>query len=412
MKRKLTDRRVLTLKPQDKQFKESDGGGLYLLVKPSGTKTWRYDFALFGNRYTLTIGQYPDITLKRARELHEQARGFIAEGLDPRVELKRLKGTQYKPFSAYALDLLKDAPIKDITRRKKLEVMQLHLFPVLDKTPVDKITTIQLYEHFKGLYDAGKQETLRKSISYAKEVFNRLFALQIISINPASGLNDLFPAKNGTSSKSMPSSNDENSLKLLLQGFDNYHGSLPIKMALKFMPYVFLRPKNIRHLTWQNIDWENKMLTYKEGDMKKDRAHKVPLSNQALEILRNMQEINGNRTYVFTTYTAKKDIPPVESTLSCAINRTKHPETGEPVGKGLMSPHGWRHTASTILNELKFDKDAIEAQLAHMDKDRIRAAYNKAEWMPERIKMMQAWADHLDAIKKATNLNCSSSDFI
>ncbi|QKI89225.1 tyrosine-type recombinase/integrase [Thiomicrorhabdus xiamenensis] len=400
MKRKLTDRKIQALKPKEKQYKEADGGGLYLLIKPSNTKTWRYDFSLFGHRYTLTIGQYPDIPLKKARDLHEQARAFVAEGLDPRVEFKRIKGERFKPFSAYALDILKDSPNREVTKRKKRELMEIHLFPVLDRVPVETITTIHLYNHFKNLYDIGKRETLRKCIGATKEVFNRLIALQIISTNPAQGLTDLFPTNaKAMPRKSMPSTTDPATLKVLLKGFEQYHGSYPVKMALQFMPYVFMRPKNIRELKWQNIDFETKMMTYQDGEMKTDRPHKVPLSKQALNILNAMRELNGDKTYIFTTSTAGKDKPLAVSTLSCAINKTKNPETGEPVGKGLMSPHGWRHAASTILNELKFSPDVIEAQLAHMDKDRIRAAYNNAEWIEDRTKMMQAWADHLDALK-------------
>jgi integrase len=180
-------------------------------------------------------------------------------------------------------------------------------------------------------------------------------------------------------------------------------GDFAVKMALRFQTLVFLRPFNVRFLKWSYVDFTNKLITFPAEDMKMNRNHKVPLSAQALQILRQMQPLTGKYEYVFLTsisINASKK-PMTENTLNVAITRLVNPDTNENFGRGFLTSHGIRHTASTQLNELGFNADAIELQLAHAPRDRVRAVYNKAELMPERIKMMQAWADYLDELKNA-----------
>ena len=191
--------------------------------------------------------------------------------------------------------------------------------------------------------------------------------------------------------------------KILLNGAEQYGGDVAVSQALQFMPLVFLRPHNIRFLRWSYVDLNAKLITIPAEEMKMNRPHKVPLSNQAVTILKHMKTITGGDALVFSTVRGKgKQMS--ENTLNTAIRRFKHPKTGEILGKGFMTSHGFRHTASTLLNEMGFNADVIEMQLAHLDKDRIRRTYNKAELIPERESMMQAWADYLEGLKRGANV--------
>lgn len=402
MKRKLTDRAVRSAKPKEKAYKLSDGGGLYLYLTKSGVKSWRYDYSFAGKRQTLTFGVYPIVGLADARDKHTTAIFNIKKGIDPRIENNPI---HKKLFSEYAIELLDRSESREITKKKKLQRLRKYCFAPLDKIPIDQITTINLYEIIRPILIEGKNETARVLVIYMREVFSFLRALHIIEANPANDLKETLVKPSKTNQpKHMPFTIDTKIIGDYLKGFEKYQGNYIVQQALMFMPLVFLRPRNIRELRWSSIDFENKTITYIPEEMKKGRSHIVPLSIQALAILKEVKSINGDYEYVFTTATGGKDAPMVDSTLSTAMNRIINPETNEPFGKGVMSPHGWRHTASTLLNEMGFNFDAIEAQLGHQNKDSIRATYNKAQWIPERTKMMQSWADYLDTLKGKNNV--------
>ncbi|UQB43139.1 tyrosine-type recombinase/integrase [Thiomicrospira microaerophila] len=390
MKRQLTDAKVKTAKPKDTAYKLTDGGGLFLYVTKAGAKSFRYDCALNGKRATLTLGLYPETSLADARAKHESARALIAQGIDPRInEVSKLE-----PFSFYALEQIKVSKIEPRTALKKTQRLEKYLFNHLDRIPADKITTIDLLNLIKPVSDKHPETALRLA-SDCRQTFNYLIALQKISTNPAAMLSDLLPAK--PEPVNMAHTTDAKQLAILLKAFDAYHGDFAVKQALRLMPLVILRPANIRFLKWEFIDFENKLITFPADTMKKKRIHKVPLSQQALEILEAMRPVTGSKEHVFIAGNRTK--PLSENTLNKAIQYAKHPQTAEPIGKGLQTSHGFRHTISTALNEMRFDGDAIELQLAHLNRDRIARVYNKSELLAERAKMMQAWADYLDSLK-------------
>lgn len=393
MQRKLTDAKVKNIRPKDKAFKTSDGGGLYLYTTKSGSKSWRYDFKLNGKWITMTFGLYPAISLAEARELHNQAHISVSNNIDPRQTSQH--ELAHNNFSFYALDAIKRQALSERTEKKKIQMMDLYLFKELDKKQITEISAIDLLNLIDPIAKEGKHETARRLASYCRQVFDNLLSMQIVAVNPAESLHRLLPKLK--IQENFAHVTDEKSFAILLNGADQYHGDFVVKKALQFMPLVFLRPRNIRFLKWSYINFKQKLITIPAEEMKMKREHKVPLSKQALKILNEVKPLTDNQELVFTAHA--KSTAMSENTLNNAIKRFKNPENGKALGKGFMTSHGYRHTASTFLNEQSFNTDAIELQLAHLDKDRIRRTYNKAELLPERTKMMQEWADYLDDLK-------------
>jgi len=398
MKRLLTDAKVKHLKQKDKAYKTADGGGLYVYTTKAGAKSFRYDFKLNERWGTLTFGTYPEISLADARDQHEQARSFLAKGIDPRKANNQ--SNQIKPFSFYALETMKTMELRESTEYKRLSRMKRHLFPILDKKPVTEITAIDLLNLLKPIAESGTRETAKLLATYCRQTFDTLLSMQLIQMNPAESISRLLPKPK--QSKNFAHIKDPKEFSALLKSIDAYQGEIAIKKALQFAALAILRPHNIRFLKWAYVSLVDRLITIPAKQMKMDKPHKVPLSEQALAVLGSMKPITGWLDYVFLSSQGQKTGKPMsENTLNQAITRLKDPNTGKLLGRGVMTSHGFRHSSSTFLNEMRFSADAIELQLAHASADRIRATYNKAELMPERIKMMQHWADFLDNLKSA-----------
>ncbi|MBO1928430.1 tyrosine-type recombinase/integrase [Thiomicrorhabdus sp. 6S2-11] len=395
MQRKLTDVKVKNAKAKDKAYKLADGGGLYLFVTKAGAKSWRYDVKFNQKWITLTFGKYPAVGLSDARLQHEDARLKIELGIDPR-QTKEAEA-KLKPFSFYAKETIKTHDLKDTTIEKKLLKMQKHLFPALDGKAVEEVTAVDLLNILKPIADKGHRSLARDLAGYCRQTFNYLLSLQLVQNNPAATLAEILP-------KPKPSTNfhhltDKHELALLLKGVDNYHGDAVVKYALQLMPLLALRPRNMRFMKWEYVDLKNALVTIPSAEMKASREHRLPLPVQAVAIFKELQKLTGNKELVFLTSHSSQKKAMSENTLNMALTRVVNPETNESFGKGFITSHGFRHTVSTFLNELGYNSDAIELQLAHASQDRIRATYNKAELLPERTKMMQEWADYLDGLK-------------
>lgn len=397
MLRRLTDTKVKNLRPQAKGFKTADGGGLYVFTNTKGTKSFRYDFKHNDKYATITFGQYPNLSLAEARRLHEEAKSMVSQGVDPR-EVDQTNALLSKPFSFYAIAMIDSQDLRASTIKKKLSKMECHLFQPLDKKPVKNITAVDLLNLLKPIADDGRRELAKDLATYCRQTFNYLLTLQLIDNNPAATIAELLPKpKKSTNFAHITNKND---FAKLLRGIDLYNGDIAVKLALQLMPLAMLRPYNIRFMKWEYVDFKELLITIPADEMKMDREHKVPLSKQALSILKQMRKITGKHELVFLTASGMRTNKEMsENTLNHAVIRIIDEDTGKPIGRGIMTSHGFRHTASTFLNELGYNADAIELQLAHASKDRIRATYNKAELLPERTKMMQEWADYLDEIK-------------
>ncbi|MBL6930568.1 MAG: tyrosine-type recombinase/integrase [Rhodospirillales bacterium] len=397
MQRKLTDAKIRNLKPGEKGYKSADGGGLYVFTNPKGAKSFRYDFKYHDKYATITFGQHPLVSLAEAREMHEEARKHIMLGKDPR-RVKQADLMRGKPFSYYAKEMLASQDIRPMTANKKLAKMERHLFKSLDKAPVDQITAVDLLNLIKPFADVGKRETAKNLATYCRQTFNYILGLQLIENNPAATISELLPKPK--KSTNFAHITDPNLFGRFLYGIDIYEGDIGVKYALQLMPLVLLRPYNIRFMKWEYVDLENGLISTPNDEMKTDKEHKVPVSIQAADIIKKARELTSNKEYVFLSASGMRSGKPMsENTLNQAIKRIKDNKTGKRFGSGVMTSHGIRHTGSTMLNELGYNADAIELQLAHASEDRIRAIYNKAELMPIRTKMMQEWADHLDGLK-------------
>lgn len=394
---------IKNAKPQDKQYKLTDQGGLYLLVRPNGSKAWKYDYRINGKRGTFTIGTYPEIPLKEAREIHLDARKQVAEGKNPtqakhhNLQKAALKGHR---FSDYANAWVAKQNLAPSTESDLAQRLEKNLYPYLDQKPVEAYTTRDLLDVLTVVSDRGARETAKRMAGVLRRVYNELLILGLVDNNPAQGLAELLPRPDHRKKGNFGHLTDSDDLKGLLKQIHNpsTRQSPITTLALKLMPLLFLRPKNIRYMKWDQIDFDNALLTIPGEEMKAGKELRVPLATQAISILREAHQITGKRyPYVFvSSHSTGKPIS--ENTTTAAIRRMIDPNTSKPYGTGYMTSHGFRHTASTMLNEMGYSTDAIELQLAHINQDRVRATYNKAQLMDERTRMMQEWANFVEGL--------------
>jgi len=399
---------VANAKPKDKLYKLFDGGGLYLQVNTSGYKCWKYDYRIGTARGTYTIGQYPDVSLKSARVDHREAREYVVKGINP----KTIKEQQQvhnelndKRFSHYANAWLDKQNMVESTFSDLKQRIDKNLIPYLDKKKVNEFSTADLLKILLRMSDRGAKETAQRMAGVVRRIYNEILILGIVDNNPAQGLAELLPKPDVRQKGNFGHITSPDEIRVLLQQIDkpSSRQDFATTQALKLMPLVFLRPKNIRFLKWDYIDFDNKVIKLPASELKTWKALDVPLSTQAIAILKEIEPLTGDGEYVFVTSHGNSK-PISENTTTKAIQRIVNPTTGEPFGTGYMTSHGFRHMASTMLNELGFDADVIELQLAHINKDRIRATYNKAQLMDKRVTMMQSWADYLDGLKSGADV--------
>jgi len=399
----LSDTAVRNAKPKEKVYKLFDGGGLHVLIKPSGYKCWKYDYRIGSTRGTYTIGNYPDITLKAAREAYRKARELVATGIHPKkIKEQRLIDNDLndKRFSHYAKIWLDKQNLAESTYSDLKQRIDKNLTPYLDKKRINEFSTADLLKIMLKMSDRGAKETALRMAGVVRRIYNEALILGIVENNPAQGLAELLPKPNIRTKGNFGHITSPDEVRILLQQIYNpsKRQDFATTQALKLMPLVFLRPKNIRFLKWEYINFTDKVINLPASELKTWKELTVPLSTQALAILEEIKPLTGDEEYVFISSHGKGK-PISENTTTKALQRIINPATGEPFGTGYMTSHGFRHMASTMLNELGFDPDVIELQLAHINKDRIRATYNKAQLMNKRTTMMQAWADYLDQLR-------------
>jgi integrase len=399
----LSDTAVRNAKPKEKVYKLFDGGGLHVLIKPSGYKCWKYDYRIGSTRGTYTIGNYPDITLKAAREAYRKAKELVATGIHPKkIKEQRLIDNDLndKRFSHYAKIWLDKQNLAESTYSDLKQRIEKNLTPYLDKKRINEFSTADLLKIMLKMSDRGAKETAQRLAGVVRRIYNEALILGIVENNPAQGLAELLPKPNIRTKGNFGHITSPDEVRILLQQIYNpsKRQDFATTQALKLMPLVFLRPKNIRFLKWEYINFTDKVINLPASELKTWKELTVPLSTQALAILKEIQPLTGDAEYVFISSHGKGK-PISENTTTKALQRIINPNTGKPFGTGYMTSHGFRHMASTMLNELGFDPDVIELQLAHINKDRIRATYNKAQLMNKRTTMMQAWADYLDELK-------------
>ncbi len=394
----LNDTKVRMTKPAEKPQKFFDGGGLFLLVTPTGGKLWRFKYRFGASERLLCIGTYPETSLAEARLRRDQASALLAKGVDPRETKKAQKAAgnqETETFEIIAREWYAKFSPSWATSHAKTTIrrLELFIFPWLGARPVKTITAPELLAALRRIEAKGALETAHRVKQVCGQVFRYAIATGRAERDPSGDLRGAIPAASG---KHMATITAPKEIAGLLRSIDDYRGSIVTRCALQLAPLVFVRPGELRQAEWSEFNLETAEWRIPAEKMKAGAVHIVPLSRQAIDILREIHPLTGHGRYVFPS--PRTDSRPMSSNaILSALRRMGY-------AKDEMSGHGFRSMASTLLNEQGWNRDAIERQLAHAERNRVRAAYNYAEFMPERKKMMQAWADYLEGIKTGAKI--------
>lgn len=389
----LTDMAARNAKGKEKPYKLAAGAGLYLQVMPNGNRYWRMKYRHAGKEKLLSIGVYPEVSLKEACDKRDAARAQLRDGKDPSEEkqLGKLKAQLSADgrFGAVALEWLETrGDLAESTRSKAKWMLETYAFPWLGKRAIEDISTAEILAVLRRLEAQDKIESTQRLRQICGQVFRYAVATGRLDRDPTAALRGaLKTAKN----RHYASITDPSKIGELLRAIDGYTGQLTTLCALKFAPLVFIRPGELRKAEWSEIDFEGSQWCIPAEKMKMGVAHIVPLSRQALAVLRELHPLTSKSRYIFPSVRSLRD-PMSENTVNAALRRLGY-------GTDDMTGHGFRSMASTLLHEMGWTSDAIERQLAHAERNPIKAAYNRAEHLPERRRMMQAWADYLDKLK-------------
>ncbi|WP_027368272.1 tyrosine-type recombinase/integrase [Desulfocurvibacter africanus] len=391
----LSDTSVRNAKPESKPRKLSDGGGMFLLVTPSGGKWWRFKYRFKGKEKLLSLGVYPDVSLKEARERRDEARKLLANGIDPSETRKAEKNSQADSFEEVAREWYdKFKPSwSDSHAMRILRRLEQNIFPWLGSRPIKTISAPDLLAVIRRIETRGAVETAHRALQNCGQIFRYAVACGRAERDPSGDLRGALPP---SEEKHHASLTDPKAVAALLRDIDDYEGSFVTRCALRLAPLVFVRPGELRHAEWSEIDLDHAEWRIPAEKMKARTMHIVPLSKQAVEIMRELHALTGQGKYLFPSVRTSAR-PMSENTVNAALRRLGY-------SKDEMTGHGFRSMASTILNEQGWNRDAIERQLAHAERNSVRAAYNYAEFLPERRRMMQSWSDYLDALRSGTKI--------
>ena len=394
----LTDAKVRTIKPVEKPQKLFDGRGLFLLVTPTGGKLWRLKYRYGGTEKLLAFGAYPQISLAEARQKREQASVLLLNGVDPSVTKKAQKAAAVQGSETFEVIAREwhtkfSASWAASHSNKIIRRLELYVFPWLGDRPIKSITAPDLLTVLRRIEAKGILETAHRTKQNCGQVFRYAIATGRAERDPSADLRGALPPASG---KHMATITDPKEIAGLLRSIDDYRGSIVTRCALQLAPLVFVRPGELRHAEWSEFNLDAAEWRIPAEKMKAGVLHIVPLSRQALGVLREIHPLTGHGRYVFPSPRTDKR-PMSSNAVLSALRRMGY-------AKDEMSGHGFRSMASTLLNEQGWNRDAIERQLAHAERNSVRAAYNYAEFMPERKKMMQAWADYLEGIKSGAKI--------
>lgn len=388
---KLTATQIKNAKPESKQYKLTDGNGLYLLVKKSG-KYWRYDYRFLKKRKTLALGVYPEISLKVARQKHADARKLLDQEIDPAQHRKITKAIKLEEaansFGTLAAEWLAKQTWTQGHRRTVESRLNRDILPYLSDKPVVDITAKEVLVICRRVESRGAIESAHRIKTIIGQVMRYCVSLELVDGDPT---RDLKGALTPTTSKNMSAITKPEDVGGLMRSIETYEGTSITRAALKLAAFTFVRPGELRHAEWSEFDFERNVWIIPEEKMKGRIKHMVPLSRQALEVITELKPKTGAGRYVFPSpRTALR--PMSENAVLSALRRMGYE-------KSEMTGHGFRAMASTNLYELGWKSELVEKQLAHKDPNEVRASYNHAKYLDERTEMMQAWADYLDRLK-------------
>ncbi|AVQ88133.1 integrase [Plesiomonas shigelloides] len=390
---KLTIRQIDTTKPKDKAFKLSDGGGLYLLVNPSGSKYWRLKYRFAGKEKLLAIGVYPDISLAQARSRREEAKKLLLEGKDPGQERKLEKLSRQleveNSFEAIAREwYTRRFDRWSVSYREEMmRTFEKDVFPYIGHRPIKDIKPLELLEVLSKLETRGATEKARKVRQRCGEVWKYAIVTGRAEYNPAPDLASALMVHE----KEHYAFLMKEELPDFLRTLETYSGSILVKIAMKLTMLTGVRPGELRKAEWSEFDFEKQLWHIPKERMKMGRPHMVPLSNQVIDLLNQLRPITSIHSLLFPGRNDPKK-PMSDMALTVLVRRIGY--------SGRVTGHGFRHTMSTILHEQGFNTAWIETQLAHVDKNSIRGTYNHAQYLEGRREMMQWYADYIDSLSK------------
>ncbi|MCL1926081.1 MAG: integrase arm-type DNA-binding domain-containing protein [Syntrophorhabdaceae bacterium] len=391
---KLTDVFLRKLKPSGKDQKISDGGGLYIHVSAAGGKLWRMAYRFKGKQKTLSIGAYPAVSLVDARRQRQDAKVLIVQGIDPSAHKKAVKASiraeTENTFEVVAREWYskyKDA-WADSHGKKIITRLENDIFPLVGSKIISSVTAPELLEALRRIEARGAIETAHRAMQNCGQIFRYAIATGRAERDTAADLRGaLSPAK----PTNLASITEPKAIGALLRDIDAYPGNLIVRAALRMAPYVFVRPGELRRAEWSEFNMEAAEWRIPSSRMKMGETHIVPLAGQVQAILGDLRRYTGHCRYLFPSMRA--DTNPISDVcLLAALRRMGY-------DKDTMTVHGFRSMASTLLNEQGYNRDWIERQLAHSERNSVRAAYNYAQHLPERRRMMQEWADYLDGLR-------------
>lgn len=376
----------------DKPCKWSDDKGLYLLVSAAG-KYWRFDYRFDGKRKTLALGTYPDVSLQDARERRDAARKLLATAADPGAQRKAEKLARAEAgantFEALAREWMatRGKEWTESYASKTKSALERHAFPSIGAKPITEITAPELLALLRAIEQRGTVDMAHRIQQHCGAVFRFAIASGRASSDPVPSLKGALAT---VKQEHYAALTDPAEFAELLRAIENYRGEVTTKTAMQLLALTFQRTKEVRFAEWSQFDLQGALWRIPAEVMKMCEAHIVPLSRQAIVVLEGLKPVTGQGRLVFPSATSRER-PISENTVVYALGRMGY--------KGRMTGHGFRSVASTLLNEQGYRHDVIERQLAHAERDTVRAAYNRAEYLPERKKMMQGWADYLDKLK-------------
>jgi integrase len=390
----LSDTKIRAAKPTDNPLTIFDGGGLYLLITPVGGKLWRFKYRFEGKEKLLSLGAYPEISLADARQRREEARSQVAHGIDPGALRKAQKlaeteetetfGVIAREWYAKFCSAWSPGHAEAIKNR-----MEKDLIPWLGKLPMKNIKVPMVVESLQRIEARGALETAHRVRTIFGQVCRYALATGRIEHDISSGLRGALPQP---PERHHAAITDPKEVGPLLRAIDGYQGHFMVRCALKLAPMLFVRPGELRRAEWAEIDLDGAVWSIPAAKMKMKEPHIVPLCRQAVEILTELKELTGASRYVFPS-TRSFTKPMSENTVNAAIRYLGY-------DRETMTGHGFRAMARTILDEvLHVNPYVIEAQLAHKVPDPLGRAYNRTTHLPERLKMMQEWADYLGSLK-------------
>lgn len=386
---------IVNAKPREKPYRLFDGRGLYLEVSPSGGRWWRFKYRINGKEKRLSLGVFPDVSLSEARDKLDDVRRKLRDGIDPAEERKSKGAAAGTPapgdtFETVAREwFAKHSPTWAPGHGDKIiRRLELNIFPWLGGKPIRDIKPLELLAVVQRIEQRGANETAHRALQNCGRVFRYGVATgraeRDITRDLLGALAPVVERHHATIVEPM-------AVGALLRDIDGYAGTFVTRCALRLAPLVFVRPGELRMAEWTEFNLDEGEWRIPVARMKMKAPHFVPLSTQAIEILRELHPLTGGGRYVFPGE-ANRNRPMSNNTVTSALRRLGY-------SRHQMTGHGFRSMASTLLNEQGWHPDAIERQLAHQEQNEIRAAYNYAKHLPERRKMMQAWADYLDGLR-------------